>query len=310
MFVYLIVNHETSKYYVGQHKGSNLKKYLQQKLHHARRGISENSRLFHSMRKHPDPKVWSIHALRSDIQDRIELDQIERDFIRFLRSQDPEYGYNIQRGGEGFTGPHTKATCSKISAASKEMWSSYSPQDRRVHSLKIRKAKQLNKKPQIEKLCPVCGGTFFVSFGKKKRVYCSSTCFLHRIKDKRSEQIRLNALRKAQKSPTFHIHMSEAQSVRRRREREQGIKPVMPMRHVWTDVERLRQAERMRLRQQGRPMPKSQRDAISNALKGMVCDDKRKASLDRGRHTRWHVARGILSNGCGFCLRALSPLNR
>ena len=108
MFIYLIVNHTTGKYYVGQHKGNNLKKYLQDKFAAAKRKTSGTSRLFNAMREHTDHAIWSIHALLSDIQTRPELDAIEKDFISFLRSQDPEYGYNICRGGEGFTGPHTE----------------------------------------------------------------------------------------------------------------------------------------------------------------------------------------------------------
>jgi len=115
MFIYLIVNHETGKYYVGQHKGNNLKKYLQQKFHHAQRGISNQSRLYQSMRAHSDPSIWSIHALRSDIQTREALNEVEREFIKFLKAQDPEYGYNICRGGEGFTGPHTESSRKKTS---------------------------------------------------------------------------------------------------------------------------------------------------------------------------------------------------
>src|SRR5271157_1186526 len=107
MFIYLIVNCATGKYYVGQHKGNNLKKYLQDKLSHAKHKRSGSSHLFNSMRKHPKD-AWSIHALLSDVQTRAELDQHEKDFIAFLRSQDLEYGYNICRGGEGFTGPHTE----------------------------------------------------------------------------------------------------------------------------------------------------------------------------------------------------------
>jgi hypothetical protein len=132
MFIYLIVNHETGKYYVGQHKGNNLQRYLQQKFSHARTGISERSLLFRSMRAHPNPHVWSIHALRSDIQDKTELDETERDFIRFLRSQDPEYGYNICRGGEGFTGPHTEKWKQLSSIAMKEMWQRSEFRDRMV----------------------------------------------------------------------------------------------------------------------------------------------------------------------------------
>jgi hypothetical protein len=118
MFIYLIVNQATGKYYVGQHKGNNLRKYLQTKISDANRNRGGNSYLYASMRKHPK-EAWSIHALLSDVQTRAELDQHEKDFISFLRSQDPEYGYNIQRGGEGFTGPHSEETKRKCSEAGK-----------------------------------------------------------------------------------------------------------------------------------------------------------------------------------------------
>src|SRR5208282_5634899 len=107
MFIYLIINHVTGKYYVGQHKGEDLKRYFQKKFSAARHARG-SSHLFNSMRKHPLPCDWSIHALLSDVQTRPELDTYEKDFIAFLKSQDPEYGYNICRGGEGFTGPHTE----------------------------------------------------------------------------------------------------------------------------------------------------------------------------------------------------------
>ena len=122
MFIYLIVNHKTGKYYVGQHKGNNLKKYLQTKLSGARHQKNGKSHLFNAMRKYPQATLWSIHALRSDIQTRGELDETERDFIKFLKAQGPEYGYNICRGGEGFTGPCSKETRQKISIHSKKMW--------------------------------------------------------------------------------------------------------------------------------------------------------------------------------------------
>src|SRR5271157_3751682 len=121
MFIYLIVNRETGKYYVGQHKGADLRRYLQKKLSQARY-YKGSSHLYNSMKKHL-PHLWSIHALRSDIQTREELDQTERDFIKFLKSQDPEYGYNICRGGEGFTGPHTVEARAKMSVSQKIKWS-------------------------------------------------------------------------------------------------------------------------------------------------------------------------------------------
>jgi len=113
MFIYLIVNHSTEKYYVGQHKGNNLKQYLQKKFYEADKRLGGQSRLYASMRKH-GRDVFTIHALLSDVQTKPELDQYERDFIAFLRSQDPEYGYNVCRGGEGFTGPHSSKTRKKI----------------------------------------------------------------------------------------------------------------------------------------------------------------------------------------------------
>jgi group I intron endonuclease len=111
MYIYLIVNHITGKYYVGQHKGNNLKKYLQDKFSRAKT-YTGSSHLFNSMRKH-GREVFTIHALLSDVQTRAELDQHEKDFIAFLKSRDPEYGYNIQRGGEGFTGPHSEKSKEK-----------------------------------------------------------------------------------------------------------------------------------------------------------------------------------------------------
>ena len=114
MFIYLIVNHMTGKYYVGQHKGNNLKAYLQRKISAAKHKEAEGSILFRSMRKHTNPSVWSIHALRSDIQTKEELDQTEKDFIAFLKATNLEYGYNICRGGEGFTGKHTFESIQKM----------------------------------------------------------------------------------------------------------------------------------------------------------------------------------------------------
>jgi group I intron endonuclease len=122
MFIYLIVNHITGKYYVGQHKGGNLKKYLTSKIWDALHSRNLRSYLYASIRKH-GAENFSIHALLSDIQTKTELDQKEKDFISFLKSQDPDYGYNICRGGEGFTGPHSEGAKKKNSEASKLMWS-------------------------------------------------------------------------------------------------------------------------------------------------------------------------------------------
>jgi hypothetical protein len=121
MFIYLIVNHITGKYYVGQHKGKYLQRYLHSKFYEAEHNLGGRSHLYHSMRKH-GREAFSIHALLSDVQTKAELDQYERNFIAFLRAQDPRYGYNICRGGEGFTGPHSAEARRKNSEASKRLW--------------------------------------------------------------------------------------------------------------------------------------------------------------------------------------------
>ena len=136
MFIYLIVNHETGKYYIGQHKGKSLKKYLYQKFWEAKHGLGGKSHLYASMRKHPDPFAWSIHALRSDITDKAELDRTEKGFIAFLKATDPEYGYNICRGGEGFTGPHSPETRARMAETHRKTWSD--PQRRLKQSETIR----------------------------------------------------------------------------------------------------------------------------------------------------------------------------
>ena len=137
MFIYLIANRVTGKYYIGQHKGRDLKKYLLQKFWEAERRLSRRSRLYASMRKH-GRGAFSIHALRSDIQSREELDRTEREFISFLRATNPEYGYNICQGGEGFAGPHSEETRAKMSRVHKKQWAD--PQARRAHSDTMKKA--------------------------------------------------------------------------------------------------------------------------------------------------------------------------
>jgi len=121
MFIYVIVCSKTLKIYIGQHKGKDLQHYLQQKLYEARNHLKVRSHLYAAMRKYPR-KSWSIHPLVSDVQTRTELDELEKHYIRVLKTQHPDVGYNICDGGEGFTGPHTKAECQRISKRMKAQW--------------------------------------------------------------------------------------------------------------------------------------------------------------------------------------------
>jgi len=100
MFVYVIVNSETLKIYIGQHKGQNLQKYLQQKMSHAIRGqYAGRSYLYAAMRKYPKD-VWSIHPLIV-VQTVSECGYYERKLIEALNTQHPDVGYNLCHGGAG-----------------------------------------------------------------------------------------------------------------------------------------------------------------------------------------------------------------
>lgn len=116
MFIYVIVCNETLKIYIGQHKGNNLQKYLQTKFSDAKCQTHRRSHLFNAMRIHPKDS-WSIHPIVSGIDTRTELDEVEKHFIRVLKTQHPDVGYNICDGGEGFTGPFTDEHRAKLRAA-------------------------------------------------------------------------------------------------------------------------------------------------------------------------------------------------
>ena len=121
MFIYVITNSVTGKVYIGQHKGNSLKKYLQTKLSDASKHRGGQSRLYNSMRKHPR-EAWSIEPL-IEVATKEELDRWERIYIALFDTRNPEVGYNICKGGEGFTGKHTKEWKENQSIRMKEVWS-------------------------------------------------------------------------------------------------------------------------------------------------------------------------------------------
>lgn len=287
MFIYLIVNHETGKYYIGQHKGKSLKKYLQTKLSNARYQENGRSRLFNSMRKYPQSTLWSIHALRSDIQTREELDQTEKDFIKFLKSQDPEYGYNICRGGEGFTGPHTEETRIKISIASRNYWQIPGMRKHRGFLQRGKPKPSVGEKLRGRKRPPEFGAQVAIKLRGQIRTeeQCNRMSVAHKNIPQLAEQMAILRRKKQMGvSSETRDKLCQAQMLRRIRE---GCKP----------------------RRTGFPkslgLSVSHKAAISQALKGLVCDEKRKNSLNRGKHTRWHVSRGIINTNCRFCQEGL-----
>jgi hypothetical protein len=107
MFIYVITNSVTGKIYIGQHKGANLMQYLQKKFWHSRNQKTGSSYLFNAMRKYPEYKDWSIEPLM-EFNTKPELDLWETRLIALFNTRNPEVGYNICKGGEGFTGKHTE----------------------------------------------------------------------------------------------------------------------------------------------------------------------------------------------------------
>ena len=171
MFVYVIVNSATLKIYIGQHKGTNLRRYLQQKLSEARRGISARSYLYASMRKHPK-EVWSIHPLISDLQTRQECDKWERHYIRVLNAQHLKVGYNIAPGGEGFEVGHvvSSETRRKVSQAQLGRKQSVEHIQKRVDGRKLwdlRHDPRQGRVPKQTIIDAYLGGESAGSLGKK-----------------------------------------------------------------------------------------------------------------------------------------------
>jgi group I intron endonuclease len=122
MFIYVIVNSETLKIYVGQHdlgrRSLSLQQYLQRKFAAARHHEVGGSHLYNAMRKYPRDS-WSIHPLISDIPTREDCNYWERVLIKALKAQHPDIGYNLAHGGAG--GGHTSSeeTRIKLRAAAK-----------------------------------------------------------------------------------------------------------------------------------------------------------------------------------------------
>ncbi len=114
MFVYVIVNKETLKLYIGKTISKNLTQYLQKKVWDAQKGRwNGRSRLFAAMQKYPST-VWSIHPLFEGTSDE-EISAREILLIKSLAVQNPNVGYNICGGGEGHRVSPSAETRAKLS---------------------------------------------------------------------------------------------------------------------------------------------------------------------------------------------------
>jgi hypothetical protein len=152
MFVYVITNTESNKFYIGKTTKLELYPYLKRKLAEASRG--RQSHLFNAMRKYPK-RTWDIHPLISCLTTNWQLCLWEKALIYAFDSTNPDKGYNICRGGEGFSGPHSKETRDKMSESHKRQWAD--PKARNEHSETMKRvlaspAAKSNKSRAMKKL--------------------------------------------------------------------------------------------------------------------------------------------------------------
>jgi group I intron endonuclease len=149
MFVYVIVNSETLKIYVGKTVRKDLNKYLREKIWDAKADrYRGRSYLFASMKKHSS-LVWSIYPLYEGQSD-VEICAQEKLLIKMLKSQHPDVGYNLADGGQ--TGPrgwhHSPESKEKIAEAHRGMKPSLETRE------KLRKAR-LGQKLSEETRCKI-----------------------------------------------------------------------------------------------------------------------------------------------------------
>src|SRR5260370_757702 len=107
MFVYLIINDVNWKIYIGKTTNPSLWEYLQQKFRRSVASPALRSKLFRAIRKY-GPEHFHIYPMISNCQTNEMLCCWEQILIKTLAAQDYEVGYNICRGGEGFTGSHSQ----------------------------------------------------------------------------------------------------------------------------------------------------------------------------------------------------------
>lgn len=106
--IYLIVNLKNGKFYVGQHSGVSLHKYLEKQIRQALRGDRGKLFLYQALRDH-GPENFIIKELFV-CKNAEDLNWEEKHWIQELNAQDPNLGYNITSGGAGRRAPHTEET--------------------------------------------------------------------------------------------------------------------------------------------------------------------------------------------------------
>jgi hypothetical protein len=107
MWVYLITCLATGKYYVGQHKGDNLQRYLVTKFNCAKKKPTCKCYLYNAVRKYGGGAFIIEPLVKAGSKD--ELNRLETLWIIALNSTNDQLGMNLTFGGEGTWGYHPTA---------------------------------------------------------------------------------------------------------------------------------------------------------------------------------------------------------
>jgi NUMOD3 motif len=249
MFIYVIVCSESLKLYIGQHKGQDLGKYLSRKFYDARRFESQSrgfsSHLYKAMRKYPRDS-WSIWPLVSGIVFQPELDELEKHFIRFLKAQHSDVGYNIRPGGRGVV-----AVAPDLSSSVRNLW-----QDPEYREMQRRARESRYASPEFHNLV--------VSMGEKGREAQALTGYA-----KRTE-----AIRRKYKTPEMRQKMVEISAIGHSNP-DTKSKRVAAIKQAWANPD-LRAATSEQMKQEwAKPGIREKRSA---ALTGKRWSEERKAA--------------------------------
>jgi group I intron endonuclease len=112
--IYLVRNTSNGKVYIGQTKTTVAKRWNV----HVTSAIKEkhgSPHLYAAIRKY-GVSAFTVTELCQG-RSKLELDGLEKMYISFHQSRDHAKGYNICKGGEGFTGKHTADTKRRITQA-------------------------------------------------------------------------------------------------------------------------------------------------------------------------------------------------
>jgi len=102
MWIYLITCLANDKYYVGQHKGNNLQRYLVSKFNDAAKKPTCKCHLYNAIRKYGRTAFIIEPLVKAGSKD--ELNRLETLWIVLSNAMDKRVGMNLTFGGEGTWG--------------------------------------------------------------------------------------------------------------------------------------------------------------------------------------------------------------